>query len=316
MQTIAPVDSGPRPSPEVASYLASAPTLPPPWQPPLTDRRREQHDAVLRNSGRLETVADIEEVAARGVHARIYRPHGHERAAFVWLHGGGWVFHDADTYDPLARALANASGAALVSVDYRRPPEHPFPAAVNDASAALRWATQQYGLVAIGGDSAGANLAAAAALRARDESINLALQVLAYPILDYRVESESYRRYVEDYSHFAGIDEYGASYRDAITWMWDQYLPSPAERANPEAAPLLTTSLADVTPAFIITAEHDILRPEAEEYARRLEAEGVPVELQQFNGQVHGFLDALGVLRDARTVVNAIGARIHALSTK
>lgn len=301
----------PRPAAEVENYLASAPALPPPWQPPLEERRKEQSKAILRNSGQLQSVADTEDVDADGIPTRIYRPSGDERTAFVWLHGGGWVFHDIETYDPLARALASASGAAVVSVDYRRPPEHPFPAAVNDAATAVKWAAEEYETVAVGGDSAGANLAAVASQRARDERIDVALQVLAYPILDYRVESDGYRRHVERYKVFARIDDYGAAYHDAIKWLWDQYVSNPIERTDPNCSPLRALSVEGVAPAFIITAEHDILRPEAEEYARRLAAEGVLVELYEFKGQVHGFLDALGILQDARLAVNMIGERLR-----
>lgn len=311
MPTAASVDNGPPPTLEVARYLASAAALPPPWQPPLADRRKEQSDAVLRNSGPLQDVSETEEIDACGVRARVYRPHKNERAALVWLHGGGWVFHDIDTYDPLARAIAATSNAAVVSVEYRRPPEQRFPAAVDDASAALRWALGQYARVAIGGDSAGANLAAAAALSARDDGLDVALQVLVYPMLDYRVDTDSYRRHVENYTDFAGVDNYGAAYRDAIKWMWDQYLPSPLDRANPKAAPLRAESLAGAAPAFIITAEHDILRPEAEEYAGRLDSEGLLVELYEFKGQVHGFLDALGVLHDARRAIHMMAGRLR-----
>ena len=306
------MSSSPRPTDEVLNYLSTRPNLPPAWQPPLEERRKEQRALILRDSGTPQPVAKVEDVEANGVPARLYRPNGGETAAFVWLHGGGWILHDNDTYDPLARALANASSTAVLSVDYRRAPEHRFPAAVDDAWSAVRWAAAHFDHVAVGGDSAGANLAAAVSLRAREARSTLAVQVLVYPILDYRVDSDAYYQHRERYADFAGIAGYGASFHDGIRWLWAQYLKRPDERTNPEAAPLRADSLAGVAPALIITAEHDILRSEAEEYADRLRRAGVFVRSVEFPGQVHGFLDALAVLEDAVAAVGLIGNEVSA----
>jgi acetyl esterase len=301
----------PAPSPQVAAYLASLPALPPAWTPPIEARRSEQKTLILARSGPPQEVAYVEDVDAGGVRARLYQPAGGETAVFVWFHGGGWMFNDIDTYDPLTRAFANAAGSAVLAVDYRRAPEHRFPAALDDAWSAVRWAEARFDHTAIGGDSAGANLAAAVTLRAREASMEVVLQVLAYPILDYRVDTDAYYRHRERYEDFAGIAGYGATFQDGIRWLWTQYLANPAQQTNPEAVPLQASSLAGVAPALILTAEHDILRPEGEEYAKRLAEAGVLVELREFSGQIHGFLDGLGVLEDAVVAVEEIGAALR-----
>lgn len=281
------------------------------WQPPISARRQERKEQVLQNSGAPVAVGSVDVVDANGVEARLYRPVGDEKYVLVWIHGGGWVLHDVETFDTLARALATASACAVLAVEYRRAPEHPFPAAVDDCWSAVEWATDRFARVAVGGDSAGGNLAAVAAIRARDATLPLALQILVYPVIEYATETTGYHEHRQRYELFGGIHGYGAGYHDSIRWLWSQYVPDPARRLDVEASPLRVPSLAGVAPALVITAEHDILRPEGHAYAARLGADGVPVRSIDYPGQVHGFLEALAVFDDAQHAVRRIATALR-----
>ena len=168
----------------------------------------------------------------------------------------------------------------VASVDYRMAPEHHFPAAVEDAWAAIEWAAaQDYAAMAVGGDSAGGNLAAVMALRARDRGRpRLALQLLVYPVTDHDFETESYRTNADGY----------VLTRDGMRWYWDHYVPDVSQRAHPEASPLRAESLKGVAPAVVLTVEYDPLRDEGEAYAERLAQAGVPVVCRRYDGLVHG----------------------------
>jgi len=257
-------------------------------------------------------VASVEEVNAGGVSARLYRPVGGELNVFIWLHGGAWMMGDVECYDAVARALANRAGCAVLSVDYRLAPEHRYPVPVDDCWVATEWAASQFDLVAVGGDSAGGNLGAAVALRARDRGLALALQLLVYPVLDYAaVDSPFYNDFRERYEEFAGATGIGAQHQEMIRYIWTIYVPDMSQRGQQDASPLQAASVAGVAPAVIITAEHDILRGEAGDYARRLQDEGVAVELHEYPGQVHGFFHLLGVMDDARDAVNKASEAIR-----
>ncbi|MFJ8584759.1 alpha/beta hydrolase [Streptomyces sp. NPDC093595] len=224
------------------------------------------------------TVAGDPDVAVR-----IHRPH-QARGAIVWLHGGGFVFGDLDTEYPWATRLAVGSGAVVISVDYRRSPEHPFPAAFDDAYAVLEWTAghaADLGIdperIAVGGHSAGAGLAAAVSLRARDEQgPPIRFQLLNQPGLDDRQETWSQRTFTDTPWHD----------RDTLTAVWRYYLGS--RPATPYAAPARATDLSGLPPAYIATAEFDPVRDEGIEYALRLLRAGVPVELHQWPGTFHG----------------------------
>jgi acetyl esterase/lipase len=217
------------------------------------------------------------------VPVRVYRPDG-ARGAIVWLRGGGWVTGDLDTEHPLAARIATASGAVVISVGYRRAPEHRFPAALDDAYAVLTWAAGQaaeLGIdpdrIAVGGLSAGGGLAAAVALRARDQQgPPIRFQLLNQPELDDRQETWSARNFTD----LPWMN------RDKITATWRHYLGSAP--ATPYAAPARATDLSGLPPAYIATAEFDPLRDEAITYALRLLQAGVPVELHQWPGTLHG----------------------------
>lgn len=258
-------------------------------------------------AGTPERVASIEDIDAGGVRARLYSPRGGERDAIVWFHGGGWIVGELHHHDPLASALANHAGCAVLSVEYRLAPEHPYPAAIEDCWAATRWASGQFDRVAVGGDSAGGNLAAAVALRARDAALPIALQLLVYPTLDARLESSFITDFIRRYTDFAGQTAYGADSRRGVKHVWETYIPDPARRIERDASPACATSLAGVAPAVVILAEHDILRGEGEAYAERLRAEGVTATVHVYEGQVHGFYHLVGTMSDARDAVRHSG---------
>jgi acetyl esterase len=155
----------------------------------------------------------------------------------------------------------------------------------------VQWAASEFDDVAIGGDSAGANLSAATGLRARDHGVALTLQVLIYPALDYgAINGPSHDEFEVRHEHFAGIKGYGAGFRRRVQFYWEAYIPDTSRRLEPYASPMRAHSLAGVAPVFLITAEHDILRAEAEDYTRRLADDGVQVGLRNFESQIHGIL--------------------------
>jgi acetyl esterase len=194
---------------------------------------------------------------AGGIPARVYSPAPDAPGVVVYYHGGGWVLGSADQWDASVRALTVASGCDVVSVDYRLAPEHVFPAATDDAYDALVWAAGSLANgrpLVVAGDSAGGNLAAVSALRARDTGgPSLAFQVLVYPVTDYDLDRKSYHQY--------DGTEFIVNRRD-MAWFWDHYVPDPAARANPYASPLRANDLAGLPPAYVVTDEHDPLRDE------------------------------------------------------
>ncbi|MGC2168996.1 MAG: alpha/beta hydrolase [Acidimicrobiales bacterium] len=284
-------------------YLDTHPLGEPDWQVPIGEARATSRADLLAGGGRVEDVASVELVNANGVPARIYWPSREERTVLVWFHGGAWMFGDLDTSEAVVSALANAAHCAVLSVDYRLAPEHVYPSAVDDCWSATTWALDQFDRVAVGGDSSGGNLAAVVALRARDEGKQLALQLLIYPVLDWRPDSASYLEFRDTYRELAGCAGFGALAQESNRHIWNVYIPDARRRSEPYASPLRASSLESVAPALIINAEHDILRGEGEEYACRLRAAGVPVMAYTYLGQLHGFFDLLGVMRDARNAV-------------
>ena len=222
---------------------------------------------------------------------RILVPISNPRGVLVYYHGGGWVIGSNDEFDTVARKLAERTSCAVVLVEYRLAPEHRYPTAVDDSYVALEWvgkhlsdiAGQEVPLIVVG-DSAGGNLAAVTAIRARDRSgPPIALQVLIYPVTDADFDRPSY------------LDPENELLltRDAMIWFWDHYLPESSRRTEPDASPLRANSLAGLPPAVILTAEHDVLRDEGEAYATRLQETNVATELHRYVGQMHGFFTLL-----------------------
>ena len=265
---------------------------------------REQFEAGMR--ARLEVfpappVASVEDRTVPGpggpIPVRVYRdtdPAKENRPVLAWFHGGGHVIGSLDTHDAMVRSLCRESGCVVVSVDYRMGPEHPFPAAVDDCVAAVRWLAESGaevgvdpGCIAVGGDSAGGNLAAVVALAARDEGgPALRHQLLVYPVTDYRCRGPSYERYARGY---------GTLEAESMRWFQRHYLGGPDGADDWRASPLLAADLSGLPPALVITAECDVLRDEGVAYAERLSESGTPCEHAPFPGMIHGFFGLLGI---------------------
>lgn len=239
---------------------------------------------------------------------RVLVPAGDIRALVVYLHGGGWVIGNLDTHDHVVRVLANRLHAAVVNVDYRLAPEHRYPAAADDSWAALLWANERMTEIAGGtvplvvmGDSAGGNLSAVVARRARDAGgPQLASQVLIYPVADADLDTASY----------LDPENQLLLTRESMIWFWDHYAPDPADRKHPDASPLQAGDLTGLAPAIVLTAEHDPLRDEGEAYAERLARAGVPVTQQRFTGQMHAFFTMVGVLPGSAAGIDYVAEQL------
>jgi acetyl esterase len=284
---------------------------PPLWELTVEEARAGvgANAALIGAGPDVASVRDIVLPAQGGELAgRVYSPSAAAPGVVVYFHGGGWVVGSVEAWDASCRALAVASGCDLLSVEYRLAPEHPFPAAADDASDALAWAGSVGGLAAgrpivVAGDSAGGNLAAVAALRARQAGgPPIALQVLVYPVTDCDLDRPSYRHYDGNELILNRAD---------MAWFWNRYAPDPAARSHPDASPLRAADLAGLPPAYLITAEHDPLRDEGFDYADRLRAAGVPVEHRHFGAQIHGFFTFVNLLEDADKAVAGAGAAIR-----
>ncbi|WP_040406220.1 alpha/beta hydrolase [Amycolatopsis nigrescens] len=240
---------------------------------------------------------------------RVYQPEGTGPfPALVWFHGGGWVIGSLDENEVTCRAICHQAGAVVVSVDYRLAPEHPFPAAIEDAYAALCWVAGDGAeiavdpaRIAVGGESAGGNLATVATMMARDRHGPAAvLQLLASPVTAPPSDDRpSYRDFGEGY--FLS--------KASMDWFFEQYPRDPEDLRNPYLAPLSADDLAGLPPALVLTAEYDPLRDEGEQYAHRLLAAGVPCELVRYPGQIHGFF---ALLPDQLSVSSVAHARAAA----
>ncbi len=272
----------------------------------LSEARKADLAAIVADRGQLPplgTVANIRLPGPAGhLPARVYRPTGEPPfPVLMYFYGGGWTLGNLDTADGICRQLCAATSSLVVSVGYRVAPENRFPAAPHDCYAATRWvAAHGHGLgadpsrLAVAGDSAGGNLAAAVTLLARDHGTPpLACQLLVYPNTDYRADTASMR---------ANTDRCFFN-RESVAWYWNNYLASPEDGDNPLASPLRATDLRGLPPALVITAEYDPLRDEAEQYAQRLRQAGVPVELTRYPGMVHGFFAMSGILDAGRDAV-------------
>ncbi|MFD3536207.1 alpha/beta hydrolase [Streptomyces sp. NPDC058661] len=238
-------------------------------------------------------LARVTDEDADGVPVRVYHGSVHENAPVVlFCHGGGFALCDLDSHDGFCRALARATDAVVVSVDYRRAPEHPFPAAPEDAYTALLWTAATYPgrRTAVAGDSAGGNLATVLARLSRDRAgPGIAFQALYYPMLDPTRSRPSHRE--------NGQGCFLTS--DHLRWYWDGYLPEPADRNHPHAAPLAGAGLSGLPPAHVVTAGFDPLRDEGLAYAAALAAAGVSVVAHHYAGMFHGFLSMAPALPEA-----------------
>jgi acetyl esterase len=255
----------------------------------------------------------VRDMLAENVPVRVYRPVGANAdtplPALVYFHGGGWVIGDLDTHDVLCRQLTADAGIVTVAVDYRLAPEAKFPAAADDAWTATKWVVANAGKLgidarrlAVGGDSAGGNLAAVVALMARDAGAPaLRLQALLYPVTNVGVETRSYRDFAEGYMLT----------RESMVWFFDQYLPSREAASDWRVSPLRASSHAGVAPALIVTAGFDPLRDEGEAYAQKLRDAGVTVDYICYGGMIHGFVPMGKLLDTGNRAASHIAASLR-----
>jgi acetyl esterase len=278
---------------EMRAYLdaQAALGLKPIYEMSVADARRLAEERAPLRYAVVEAVGSVRDIRVPGpagaIGVRIYAPESEAPLpVLVYFHGGGWVTGSLDTHDGLCRSLARRTPCVVAAVDYRLAPEHPFPAAVDDAWAATTWAAAQAREIggrtdrlAVGGDSAGGNLAAVTALRAgRHGGPALSLQLMLCPVIDHEFARPSYDRCAEGY----GLT------RRAMQWYWDQYVPDPARRGDPDASPLRTPYFRGTAPAAVLTCEFDPLLDEGDDYARRLGEAGVPTVHRRYDGLIHG----------------------------
>lgn len=304
-------------APEIKAFLeaGAAAGLPQVWEAPVdVIRKNTQSRPTL--AGPVEPVHEIVNRFIPGPTAdlpiRIYRPTAASNApAIVYFHGGGWVLNFLDIYDASLARLANQSGATIISVNYQKAPEHPFPIPFDDCYATLLWVIANSAemnidptKIGVAGDSAGANLASGVALKARDNKIALAFQLLIYPCNDRNFETESYIK---------NATGYGLS-TQSMQWFWDQYLQGNQHDTNPYAVPMRADSFSGVAPAIIITAQYDPLISDGEKYAALLERDDVSVIYTEYAGMIHGFFTNMAVTPTAREAIDAVAVEITKLT--
>ena len=284
---------------------------------PVEDSTPEEARESMRS--RTAALGPFEDVAAVTDHrvpvkngeitVRVYSPGGKgPQPALVFFHGGGWVIGDLYTHDGICRSIANAAACVVASVDYRLAPELKYPAAAEDSYAGYAWVLANAGKlgidarrVAVGGDSAGANLATVVSLMARDRGTPVPIQqTLIYPVTNHSLDTPSYR---ENATGFLLT-------RDAMRWFWNHYLASEGQGKEPYASPLLAKSLTGLPPALVITAGCDPLRDEGEAYAARLRDAGVPVTLTRYEGMFHGFIRMTRLLDKAKAALDEIAGTL------
>ena len=293
--------------PQAAAFLRSV------REQGLTER--DQHDWILGYVGPAEEVTHVYDATIGGsagsLRVRVYRPSADVPLPVVcYFHGGGWASGSLAHVDSLCRSLAARGSAVVLSVDYRLAPEHPFPAAVEDCFSALAWAAANAAdlggdplRLAVAGESAGGQLAAAVALLARDrQGPLLGLQILIYPALDAACAQPSFIENAE----VAGVTA------EEVRRDWQIYLAG-ADPRDPLASPLRAAELHGLPPAVVITAEFDVLRDEGEAYAARLASAGVPVVARRFAGQLHGFITLAAIIDDATEAVDEVCSVLGAI---
>jgi len=301
------------------AYLAKMAALQPPDATPMwqSDVQQVRSGLAARrlSADPFPAMARTEEFTLGSGHEefrlRLHVPTEAPVGLMVYFHGGGWTIGDIDGNDRLGRELAAASDHAVLLVEYRKSPEYPFPAALNDAWAATGWAARNRervlggdGPLVLAGDSAGANLATVTARRATAEgSPHIDVQMLVYPVTDSDLSRPSYLE-PENQTLLS---------LPLIDWFWQNYLPDAEARSAPEASPLRAETLTGMPPTVLITAEHDVLRNEGEAYAARLMSAGVPVISRTVPGQMHGFMSMIDELPASRHTIDFLAATIKRL---
>jgi acetyl esterase len=290
-------------------------TANPPINELSVNETRQGAAAMAAMQGAPEPVASVADLIVPGLNGsipiRIYAPGGKgPLPVLIYFHGGGWVIGDIESSDGLCRTLTNATGCIVVSVGYRLAPEHPFPAAADDAYFATLWVAMNaagFGgdpsRIAVCGDSAGGNLAAVVTQIARDRGRPaLRFQLLIYPVTDSACDTPSYSENSEGYFLT----------KAAMQWFWNHYVQNEADRNHPYASPLRASSFAGLPEALVITAEYDPLRDEGEQYAERMRAAGIPVQMTRYDGMIHGFFAMGGVIDQGRAAVKQAAGALRA----
>jgi len=300
--------------PEISAFLESQVqlNLPPIWEMPISQARA---NSQLRFNyiGAKTELAEIRDTYIPGptadLHIRIYRPsHDDSLPAMVFFHGGGWALGFIDLYDPCLSYLAKSSGCIIIAVNYQKAPEHPFPTPLEDCYATLEWVianSEKLGVdpekIGIGGDSAGANLAAGVAIKARDNKVlNLKFQMLIYPCLANDFSTPSYIEYSTGY----GLTT------QSMKWFWNQYLHNEEDQNNPYACPMRAQDHTNLAPAILVTAQFDPLTSDSNLYAEILKRANVHVDAREFSGMIHGFFTLLGITQRSYEALEYCSERI------
>lgn len=289
---------------EVRALLDKFPSRPPLWQGTPEDARASQNRLLATRAPGPELFAVVDALA-EDVPVRLYHPSADPFATMLYFHGGGWMMGNIDDSDAHVRRMALATGCTIVSVGYRLAPEHPFPAAIEDAITAWRWligTAAPSTMLAIGGESAGGNIAAGATIAIRDIGLPMPVfQILGYPALGSAMNTPSYD------SQADGPILTAADMR----WFWDNYVPDHASRSDPRASPLMAADLSGLPPALIMTAACDPLRDEGADYAERLSQAGVHVRHHCFEGMIHGFYKMADQLEGGRAALAEAAAFVR-----
>lgn len=306
-------------APEIEEFLKAqaASGAPAVWQAPLSEIRANTQGRMA-TSGPVEPIFQIINRFIPGPTAdlpiRIYRPTDNPQApAIVHFHGGGFVLNYLDMYDASMVRLANQSGFTIIGVAYQKAPEHPFPIPFDDCYATLLWVRSHAAelnidnsTIGVAGDSAGATLASAVAIKARNEGVALSFQALIYPCNGRDFETDSYEKYATGY----GLT------REAMQWFWNQYLQGNHHDSNPYAVPLAESNFNDLAPAIILTAEFDPLRSDSERYAALLQRDGVAVSYREFAGMIHGFFTNMAVTPTSREAIDYLAAELKRVAKR
>lgn len=303
--------------PEIKDHLAQRASngLPEVWQAPVSEIRKNTQSHIALK----QPLIDIHEVRHQSIPGstaqlpiRIYRPtDGRNLPALVYFHGGGWVLNFLDIYEPSLRKIAKHGDFIIIAVEYQKAPENPYPVPFNDCYEVLKWTisnASELGIdplsIGIGGDSAGGNLAAAVAIKVRDEKlINLAFQLLIYPCIEIKMDYKSATDFAEGY----GLTT------KSMKWFWDQYLPDKKDHDDVYAVPARAKTLKGVAPAIVITAEFDPLTDDGRNYYQRLNEDAVASIYKEYAGQIHGFFNLGGVTKDADLLYLDIAHEINAI---
>ena len=291
---------------------SNAPQL---WEVPISETRSFSQ-AQLKIAADLAPIHSITDRYIPGptadLHLRIFRPDDSaDLPCIIYFHGSGWTLGFIDLFNPCLSMLSQESESIVIAVNYQKAPEHPFPIPFDDCYATLLWVIENArnlnidpATIGVAGDSAGANLASAVAIKARDNNIALAFQLLIYPCNDRDFTTDSYLNCATGY----GLST------QAMQWFWDQYLQGDHHDDNPYAVPMKAKTFKDIAPAIIITAQYDPLLSDSQKYGELLERDGVSVTYKEYAGMIHGFFSNLAVTPTAREAIDFAAVEIKRLT--